>query len=248
MEGSFSLSTAAANMAIPMKTLRNISLLLITLAAASVGPMIFPAAQAGHGTMTESARFFLFPAAVVLFAITLLNWKSAPAIGRFIVWGGLAGAMATLGLEVIRLAGFKMGYMPGNLPRLMGVLLLGRFALGPSLASDLSGWAYHFWNGASFGIIYVLLLGTGRRWVGVSYGIFLGLGFLVSPVVLSLGVGYFGLQFSIGFPITVLTAHAVFGLLLGALARRFLSAEGSLLMTELRIFRVFRALKPELKA
>lgn len=233
-------------MVIPMKTVRNVLLLSVTLAAASVGPLIFPAAQAGHGTMAQSGKYFVLPAVVILLVIALLSWKSAPAIGRSIGWGGFAGAIATIGLEIVRIAGYKMGYMPGNLPRLMGVLLLDRFALGPSLASDFAGWAYHFWNGASFGIIYALLLGTSRRWVGVVYGVAVGLGFLVSPVVLSLGVGYFGLQFSMGFPITVLAAHAAFGLMLGALAHQFLSAEASVLMTALRVFRVSRAVKSEL--
>lgn len=235
-------------MVIPMQTLRTGVLLLVALAAASVGPLIFPAAQAGHGTMAQSATYFLLPAVAVLIVISLLSWKSAPAVGRSIAWGGLAGAVATIGLEVVRITGFEMGYMPGNLPRLMGVLLLDRFALGPSLASDVAGWACHFWNGASFGIIYALLFGTDRRWVGVLYGVVLGVGFLVSPVVLSLGVGYFGLQFSKGFPITVLTAHGVFGLMLGTLAYRFLSAQPSVMMTELRVFRIFRAVKSELKA
>jgi hypothetical protein len=235
-------------MFIPMQTLKNSALLLITLAAASVGPLIFPSAQAGYGTMEQSARYFLLPAAVVLILVATLSWKSAPAVGKAIVWGGLAGAIATIGLEVVRITGFKMGYMPGNLPRLMGVLLLDRFALGPSFASDFAGWAYHFWNGASFGIIYALIFGASRRWPGIFYGILVGLGFLVSPVVLSMGVGYFGMQFSIGLPITVLTAHIVFGWVLGALAHRFLSAQPSVLMTELRVFRIFRAVKSELKA
>ena len=229
-----------------MRTLKNALLLLIALGAASVGPLIFPAAQAGHGAMPQLATYFLLPAVAVLIVTALLGWESKPAIGRSIVWGGLAGALATIGLEVVRLTGFKMGYIPGNLPRLMGVLLLNRFALGPSSASDLAGWAYHFWNGASFGIIYALLLGTSRRWVGVIYGIVVGLGFLVSPVVISLGVGYFGLQFSTGFPITVLTAHAIFGLMLGMLAHRFLPAQPSVIMTELQLSRIFRAVKTEI--
>jgi len=32
----------------------------------------------------------------------------------------------------------------------MGVLLLDRFALGPSALSDIAGFSYHFWNGAAF--------------------------------------------------------------------------------------------------
>lgn len=211
-----------------MRILKDVSLLSITVVAASVGPLIFPAAQAGRGTMPQLATYFLFPAVPLLFVIALLSWKSAPAIGNSIIWGGLAGALATIGLEVVRLTGFKMGYMPGDLPRLMGVLLLDRFALGPSIGSNLAGWAYHFWNGTSFGIIYASLFGTSRRWVGAVYGIAIGLGFLVSPVVVSMGVGYFGLQFSIGFPITVLTAHLVFGLILGALAHRFCQVDPAL--------------------
>src|SRR5260370_38348374 len=112
------------------------------------------------------------------------------------VWGGVAGAIAAIGLEIVRITGFRMGYMPGNLPRLMGVLLLDRFALGPSAASDLAGWVYHFWNGASFGIIYVLLFGTARRWVGVLYGIAVGFAFLGSPFVIYIRVAYFGLSVS----------------------------------------------------
>ncbi len=217
----------ASDMVTPMKTLKTGFLLLVTLAAASVGPLIFPAAQAGHGTMAQSAKYFLLPAVAVLIFISFLSWKSVPEIGRSIVCGGLAGVIANIGLEIVRITGFRMGYMPGNLPRLMGVLLLDRFALGPSFASDFAGWAYHFWNGASFGIVYVLLFGATRRWVGILYGIAVGLGFLVSPVVISLGVGYFGLEFSKGFPLTVLSAHLAFGLALGFLTNRFLPSQRS---------------------
>jgi len=35
-----------------------------------------------------------------------------------------------------------------------GVLITDRFMLGPSAWSDLLGYGYHFWNGASFGLIF----------------------------------------------------------------------------------------------
>ena len=220
----------------PMRHLPLLLLISLTLLAASVGPMIFPAVQAGHGNLSQMASHLLLPAIGILIVIAAAGWKKAPSVSRSIVWGAVAGAIATIALEAVRISGFRLGFMPGNLPRLMGVLLLDRFALGPSTASDLAGWTYHFWNGASFGIIYALFFGTARRWLGVLYGVALGAGFLVSPVVLSLGVGYFGLQFSMGCPVTVLTAHAAFGLLLGILARRFLSSPSSPLLTTLRSF------------
>lgn len=213
------------------RVFRPLMVILVALLAASVGPLIFPAAQAGYGNLAEFVTYLLLPAIAVLAVIALVEWKRSPAAAKSIVWGGTAGALATIPLEIVRLLGFHWGYMPGNLPRLMGVLLLNRFALGPSIGSDIAGWTYHFWNGASFGIIYVLLFGTARRWAGVLYGLAVGVGFLISPVVISLGVGYFGLQFSLGFPITVLTAHLAFGLTLGVFAHRFLSSEHSPLLT-----------------
>ena len=208
------------------------------MALASIGPLIFPAAQAGHASMALLTTRLLLPAVAALFLMTLSVRRTLPGVTRAILWGALAGAVATLALEAVRLPGYRLGFMPGNLPRLMGVLILDRFALGPSPASDLAGWAYHFWNGASFGILYALVFGTQRRWVGVPFGLSLGLGFMVSPVVLSLGVGYFGLQFSLGFPATVLLAHLAFGLALGFLARRLVgSASSPLLVSAARLVR-----------
>jgi len=220
-----------------VKGLRPLSLILLALLAAAVGPNIFPAAEAGHGELNILAVRLLLPAITVLAVIAVLSRKWEPAIARSIVWGAVAGALATIPLEAIRIPGYLLGFMPGNLPRLMGVLLLNRFALGPSTASDIAGWAYHFWNGASFGIIYVLVFGAARRWAGVLYGIVVGVGFMLSPVVVALGVGYFGLQFSDWFSVTVLTAHIAFGLALGLLAKRFLHSQRSPLWTALRLSR-----------
>jgi hypothetical protein len=174
------------------------------------------------------------PSIVFLAAIAVFARRGEAWLSRTIVLGALAGAIATVALEIVRLVGFYFDYMPGNLPRLMGVLLLDRFALGPSPASDIAGWTYHFWNGASLGIIYSLMLGTRRRWLGGIFGLAVGLGFLVSPVVISLGVGYFGLQYSYGFPITVLLAHLAFGGALGVLSYRLMGPQPDRLISSLR--------------
>lgn len=204
-------------------------ILVGVLLLASVGPVIFPAAQAGISSMTLLATRALLPAIAGLILLSVLLRRSRRAISTSIVWGAAAGAIATLPLEMVRLIGFRYGYMPGNLPRLMGVLLLDQFAQGPSLTSDVLGWAYHFWNGASFGILFVVLFGTRRLWLAALYGIVIGFGFMLSPVVRSLGVGFLGLEFSRGFPVTVLTAHLAFGGALGMLAPMFLGSRPSLL-------------------
>jgi hypothetical protein len=207
--------------------MKRLMMIMLLLAAASVSPLIFPLAESGRGTMDVLAKFALLPAIAVMGAIWGLLRRADDALARPVAVGLAAGAVATIALEVIRLPGFWLGFMPGNLPRLMGVLLLNQFLSGPTTASDIVGWAYHFWNGASFGLIYVLLFATCRRWVGAVYGVALGFGFMLSPVVSALGVGFFGLEFSKGFPITVTLAHAAFGTVLGWLTARWLGFESS---------------------
>lgn len=212
--------------------MKHLALILFVLAMAAVGPNIFPAALAGFSTMPWLAARVLLPS-IILLGLALILARRSP-LGRTAVLGAAAGAIATIALEAVRLAGFHFDFMPGNLPQLMGVLLLDRFAEGPTTLSNLTGWAYHFWNGAAFGLIYTVLIGTQRRWVGAVYGLLLGIGFMVSPVVTSLGVGFFGLQFSYGFPVTVIIAHVAFGAALGFISHRFIGAQSSALLQEVR--------------
>ena len=203
----------------------------VLLLATSAGPFAFPLSQMGYASLHLLGQFLVLPSAAIL-AVAWVALKQrgsqelATALGR----GAAAGAAATLALEAVRYTGFRLGFMPGNLPELMGVLLLDRFALGPSTASTLAGFAYHFWNGASFGVIFALLAAGRPRWWALPYGLAVGLGFLVSPVVQALGVGLLGKDFGWPFAATVLTAHAAYGAALGWLlsARAALSAPRTL--------------------
>ncbi len=170
--------------------------ILMLLAAASVSPVIFPLAESGRSAMDVLAKFVLLPSIAVIGVTWGLLYRRDDPLANLVAVGLAAGGVATIALEAIRLPGFWLGFMPGNLPRLMGVLLLDQFATGPTMASDIAGWTYHFWNGATFGLIYVTIFGTCRRWAGVVYGVLLGLGFMVSLAVSALGVGFLGLGFS----------------------------------------------------
>jgi len=67
------------------------------------------------------------------------------------------------------------------------------------------------------GIIFALFKGRLSKWWAIPYGLAVGIGFLVSPVVQALGVGLFGKDFGWHFAATVLTAHAAFGIALAGL-------------------------------
>jgi hypothetical protein len=205
--------------------MRRMITIVVLLGAASVSPLIFPLAESGRSTMDTLAKLSLLPSIALIGIVWGFLYHRDDPLARPVAVGLAAGAVATIALEAVRLPGFWLGFMPGNLPRLMGVLLLNQFATGPTLASDIAGWAYHFWNGASFGLIYVLVFGTCRRCAGAIYGVLLGFGFMLSPVVSALGVGFLGLEFSKGFPVTVTLAHAAFGGVLGWLTSRWMGFE-----------------------
>jgi len=193
-------------------------IVIIVLILAGIAPNLFPYAEAGNSTLSLLATKYLIPSAALIFIITFINFLlKYKDLNHQIYNGILAGIIGTIGLEVIREIGFRINWMPGDLPKLMGVLLLDRFADGPSFWSNVAGWAYHFWNGAVFGIIFSLLLGRGKTWMGIVYGFLLGIAFMISPVTRSLGIGAFGFGFRDGyqFIITVTLAHVVFGGIVG---------------------------------
>lgn len=198
------------------KKIIRIALSLIALISAGTAPNLFVVAQAGYAKLSDLAVIFLIPSIILLAVIIVVGFLVGEKdTSKQIIAGIFGGLIATIGLEIVRETGFHLGGMPGDLPKLMGVLLLDRFALGPDTWSNIAGWSYHFWNGASFGIIYSILFGKGNIWFGLGYGILMGVGFMISPVVIALGVGRFGVDFGIGFPVTVTLAHIAFGLILG---------------------------------
>ena len=193
----------------------------VALAAAGVAPNLFWLAQAGYFTLPTLAMWVLIPSVVILIAVLAMAvaWDERRLVNRMIA-GGLAGGIATIALEIVRSAGFYLGQMPGSLPQLMGVLLLDRFMLGPSVASNIAGWTYHYWNGVAFGVIFAVMFGRKPLWLALGYGLFMAIGFLVSPAVTAMGVGFMGRDLP-GMPVTVVLAHLAYATVLWLLVRRW---------------------------
>ncbi len=202
---------------------------LFIMAMAGLAPNLFPAAQAGLAKLSLLGRAVLLPSIALLGAALIVASKLG--YGRLVnraVAGAGAGFVATAGLEVVRAVSFHFGGMPGDMPRLLGVLLTDRFMLGPSAWSDILGWGYHFWNGAAFGIIFTVLFGR-RSFLPVQlYALLIGVGFLLSPAVEALGIGFLGLDMP-AMPITVIVAHVAYGAILARLINRWVYSGGWLL-------------------
>jgi hypothetical protein len=207
--------------------------LILTSAAllvAAIGPnSLVVALTPGMPEMPILAKYALLPSLVLLLVVWVTEAMSGHARLANRLWVGLwIGAASTGILDAIRLTGFHLGWMPGNMPRMFGVLILDRMALGPSLGSDLLGYLYHYWVGACFGLTYTLLAGRVRWWYGLVWGFIIEIGMMVTPpMVVAMDTGYFGVKFGPGLFGTSLTSHAAFGMALGLLAERYVCHRGT---------------------
>lgn len=215
----------------PSGSLSEVFLTAAALVAAAVGPNILVIALTpGMPEMPQLARYALVPSLGLLAVVWLLGgWRDHPRLTNRIWVGVWSGAAATGVLDAIRLTGFHLGQMPGNMPRMFGVLILDRMALGPSLGSDVLGYLYHYWVGGCFGLVYTLLIGKFRWWGALVWGLIVELGMMVTPpMVVAMDTGYFGSKFGPGLLVTSFVAHVAFGSALGVLAERYTRHEGTI--------------------
>ncbi|HKI87305.1 MAG TPA: DUF6789 family protein [Thermoanaerobaculia bacterium] len=208
------------------KKIEELLLSLFALALAGVSFNLFPAAQAGIAKMSYLGSHILVPSVVLLIVVLILAIaRHHRRLSNRILAGAAAGLIATFGLEVIRATSFHLGGMPGDMPQLLGVLLTDRFMLGPSALSTTLGYLYHFWNGISFGIVFAVLFGRKPILWALVYAQLIGIGFLLSPAVKAMGIGFMGSQMP-AMPLTVVLAHLAYGVILGLLAKRWTKTSG----------------------
>lgn len=93
----------------------------------------------------------------------------------------------------------------------------------------LIGGLYHFWNGATMGAVYTMVLGRGRIVYALVWGFVIHMGMMLAPWMIPMA-GPFGINYGTGYTIFVasLIAHLAFGFTIGMLAKRLVKDEESL--------------------
>jgi len=184
-------------------------------------------------SFTRGYLFYaLLPALIILAAIWRYALRAYPRLANRIGAGLAAGFIATFGLDAVRLTGVTLGAFPMDMPTMFGQLITG--TMGPDAGVLLSGYTYHFLNGATFGLMYALLAGKARWGWGVAWGLFFELGMMTLPPV-AMMTGPFGIfGFWPKLFIASFIAHIVFGAILGVLAERWVRHRGTIfsLLTE----------------
>jgi hypothetical protein len=172
-------------------------------------------------------RFFTLavfvPAGFALIALALHNrWRGDGQACRIILICAIAGFVAAVAYDIFRLPFVfsKSWGLAGVIPSLplfkvfplFGAMILGK-ADGNSLAANVTGWFYHFSNGATFGVMYgALVNGQWRRcWpVAIVFAVGLELAMLFTPYPAT-----FGIRVTETFVVVTLAAHLVFGVVMG---------------------------------
>jgi len=203
-------------------------LLVFTLAASSIGCLL--AEFYGLCSMRAFTFAVFLPAAAGLVALALLDRaKGDGQLQRAVVVGAVAGFVAACAYDLFRLPfvfarewGLSSVLPPMDLfkvfPR-FGAMILGEPVEQPdyTLAAHLTGWAYHFSNGVTFGVMYVAVIGdAGRRSWG--WAVLLATG-LELAMLLTPYPQFFSIPLTTRFVAVTVAAHLTFGAGLGLVTK-----------------------------
>jgi hypothetical protein len=176
--------------------------------------------------MQHFTLYIFIPCLVALAIIVMFDLsKGTGQLSRAVVLGLTGGLLAAVAYDLFRLPFVfaKQWHLTGFVPSMalfkvfprFGAMILGQPIEQPtySLAAQVTGWAYHFSNGATFGIMYMAMIGRAetRHWAwAVLMTLALETGMLLTPYP-----QVFQIPVTAHFIAVTLAAHAIFGVILG---------------------------------
>ena len=217
-----------------------VTIIVIILCGASSMLLVF-----GPLSIMEYAMYrdvAIIPSVIAIFAIGILSRSKFPRITNRIFVGMSAGAVASFALEAIRIPGYMFAkWLPmDSMISLPGLFLtekitvlseVKQIVMQSGVAMNLYhapidafmvGALWHFWNGATFGIIYALLIGKGKWWYGMIWAFIIEIVMMLAPYLIIMK-GPFGIEHMDGYNIFAITllAHLAFGAVLGILVQKW---------------------------
>ncbi len=215
---------------------------VLVLAASAVLPNAYVVSGMKLTALPHLVRVAVIPAVVVVVAVVIYgSLAGRRTLVHTILLASLVGALATAGLDVIRLPSTWVGYLPMDEGAEIGIMLSGEPMddhMGGTPASGATplpeapmhekasfstlarGYLYHYGNGISFAVIFALLFGGAPWWVGVFYAVFfVDAGMMVAMPMMGMPLRASGW-------VAALLAHVAYGAVLGVLLLRWLEAPG----------------------
>jgi len=217
-----------------------LTIMIIILSGASASLLLLP--PLGIISYTAFRDVAIIPSVVIIFAIGILARSKYPRLTSRLFKGMAAGAIASIALETIRIPAYMFTkWIPmDSMISLPGLLLTEKITMlsevkqtimqsgvpmnlyHAPLDAFMVGGLWHFWNGATFGIIYTLLIGKGKWWYGMIWAVIIEMVMMMAPYLIMMK-GPFGIQYMDGYNIFVVTliAHLAFGAILGIIVQKW---------------------------
>lgn len=180
----------------------------------------------GLCSMRSFTIWISVPAMLALGAMVVLDRvRGDGRLAREVAVGAVAGLAAAVAYDIFRLPfvfAAEWGLAPVVPPLKLfkvfprfGAMILGEpiEQSSYSLGAHGLGWAYHFSNGLTFGVMYAAMIGDAsrRHWAwAVVLAVGLEMGMLFSPYP-----SVFGIHVGPTFVAVTLAAHVIFGVVLG---------------------------------
>jgi hypothetical protein len=188
--------------------------------------------------MRSFTLYIFLPCLAALAAIAFFDsWRSNGQLCRSVVLGLTGGLLAAVAYDIFRLPFVfsKEWHLSAFVPPMALFKVFPRFGamiLGQpieqrdySLAAQITGWLYHFSNGATFGVMYLAMIGrvAERHWAwAVLMALALELGMLFTPYP-----QVFRIPVTARFVTVTIAAHAIFGVILGVSVKALAVSKGS---------------------
>ena len=218
----------------------SVTILIIILSGASASLLLLPPLGIiSYATFRDIA---IIPSVIIIFTIGILSRSKFPRLTSRLFKGMAAGAIASLALEAIRIPSYMFTkWIPmDSMISLPGLLLTEKItALSQvkqvimqsgvpmnlyhaPLDAFVAGGLWHFWNSATFGIIYALLIGKGKWWYGMIWAVIIEITMMMAPYLIMMK-GPFGIEHMDGYNIFIITliAHLAFGAILGIIVQKW---------------------------
>jgi len=217
-----------------------LTILVIVLSGVSASLLIF--APLGIISYADYRDFLIIPSVIAVFAIGILARSKFPRLTNRLFVGMGAGAIASFALEAIRIPSYLFTkWIPmDSMISLVGLFLTEKItALSEvkqvimqsgvpmnlyhaPLDAFIAGGLWHFWNGATFGIVYALVVRKGKWWYGMIWAFIIEIGMMVAPYLIIMK-GAFGIEHMDGYNLFIMTllAHMAFGAVLGVLVQKW---------------------------
>ena len=214
--------------------------MVIVLSGASASLLLLP--PLGIIPYASFRDVAIIPSVVIIFAIGILSRSKFPRITSRLFKGMVAGTIASIALEAIRIPAYMFTkWIPmDSMISLPGLLLTEKITMlsevkqtimqsgvpmnlyHAPLDAFLVGGLWHFWNGATFGIIYALIIGKGKWWCGMIWATIIEMVMMIAPYLIIMK-GPFGMEHMDGYNIFVVTliAHLAFGVILGVIVQKW---------------------------